>query len=233
MKTPAINQAMEILRSLRKISESNKDISTKLNEVVKMIVEQMEADAGACYLVVDDNYLEIFAAYGFKENIAHKISLRFGDGLVGDIAQNTRSLSVANAWHHPLFSYKPELGEDNYKSFVGVPLIRWGKSIGVITVQTKEEREFSRSEIDVLETIAMVLSETVSSEEMNEYKKHLIKLRGQTNKEKVKGISLSKGYGLGNAVVHRRRQSVTKIFAEDKEKETKKLDIAYTKMNHD
>ncbi len=52
-------------------------------------------------------------------------------------------------------------------------------------------------------------------------------------KEKFKGMSLSKGYGIGIAVVHRRRQAVTKIIAEDKEKEQKKLEEAHAKMNLD
>ena len=80
--------------------------------------------------------------------------------------------------------------------------------------------------MEVLETVAMVLTDLISSEEMTEYKNELIKSRGQSKKEKYKGLSLSKGYGIGHAVVHRRRQAVTKIFAEDKEKELKKLEVA-------
>ena len=99
-----------------------------------------------------------------------------------------------------------------------MPLIRWSRSIGVLTVQNHEQHEYTRQEIESLETVAMVLSELVASDEMNEYKKTLIKERGVADREKVRGLSLSKGYGLGNAVVHRRRQVVTKIFAEDKEK---------------
>lgn len=233
MKSPAINQAMDILRELRRISESSEDIPVKLEKTVNMIVRHMEADAGACYLLVDDNYLELFAACGFRADAVHKVSLRVGEGLVGEVAKENRSLSVIDAWKHPRFSYKTELGEEEYKSFIGVPLIRWGRAIGVITLQTKTEHEFSRVETDILETIAMVLSELVASEEMTEYKNGLIKSRGQIEKEKFKGLSLSKGYGLGSAVVHRRRQAVTKIFAEDKEQELKKLEAAHARMNHD
>ena len=124
MKSPAINQAMDILRQLRHISEGPDTLPVKLDKIITMIVEQMQADAGACYLVVDDNYLELFAASGFNDRIAHKVSLRVGEGLVGDVAENCRSLAVADAWKHPKFSYKPEMGEEKYKSFVGVPLIR-------------------------------------------------------------------------------------------------------------
>lgn len=233
MKSPAINQAIAILRLLRQITEGNDALPVKLDKIIKLIVEKTDADAGACYIVVDDNYLELFAASGFNDNIAHKVSLRMGEGLVGDVAKNNRSLAVADAWHHPKFSYKPELGEENYKSFIGVPLIRWNRSIGVLTLQSHDVHEYSSLEVEILETVAMVLSEIISSEEMTEYKKSLIKERGLTEREKIKGLSLSKGYGLGHAVVHRRRQAVTKIFAEDKEKELAKLELAHAQMNQD
>lgn len=233
MKSPAINQAIAILRLLRQITEGSDALPIKLDKIVRLIVEKMNADAGACYIVVDDSYLELFASHGFNENIAHKISLRMGEGLVGDVAQNTRSLVVADAWQHPKFVYKPEMGEENYKSFIGVPLIRYRRSIGVLTLQTREVHEYSALEVEILETVAMVVTEIVSSEEMSEYKNALIKERGITERDKVKGLSLSKGYGLGQAVVHRRRQAVNKIFSEDKEQELKKLELAHTQMNQD
>ncbi len=233
MKSPAINQAMDILRLLRQITETEGTVSEKLDKIVTMIVQQMGADAGTCYIVVDDNYLELFASCGFNADAAHKVSLRVGEGLIGDVAKHNRSLSVTDVWKHPQFSYKPEMGEEPYKSFIGVPLIRWGRAIGVISLQNKENVEYSATQIEILETVAMVLSELVSSDDMAEFKKELIKSRGQTSREKYKGVALSSGYGLGNAVVHRRRQAVTRIFAEDKEKELRKLEVAHTQMNRD
>lgn len=233
MKSPAITQAMGILRLLRQITEGPDAISVKLDKIISMIVEQMQADAGACYLVVDDNYLELFASYGFNQNITHKINLRVGEGLVGDVAANRRPLTVEDAWKHPKFSYKPEMGEEKYKSFVGVPITRFGKVVGVLTLQNKKKYEYSVLEVEILETVSMFLSELVASDEIKTLKNQLIRERGQSGKERYKGISLSKGYGLGNAIVHRRRQIVTKIFAEDKEKELQKLEFAHTQMNKD
>lgn len=233
MQSPAINQAMDILKLIRQVTEGQDDVPVKLAKIIRIIAEQMKADAAACYVAVDDSYLELFASYGFNGDVTHKVTLRYGEGLVGEVAKNNRSLSATDAWAHPKFSYKPELGEEEYKSFLGVPLTRWSRSIGVLTLQNKEVHEYSRLETDILETIAMVLSEVLVSEEMTEYKKTLIKERGIATRERIKGLSLSKGYGIGNAVVHRRRQSVTKIFAEDKEKELQRLETAHRQMNED
>lgn len=233
MQSPAVNQAMEILREMRQITGGQASIQEKLEQIVALIATKMSADAANCYVAIDDYTLELFASYGFNHGVAHKIYLRFSEGLVGEVAQNNRSLAVSDAWSHPKFSYKPDLGEENYKSFLGVPLIRWNRAIGVLTIQHREQHEYTPQEIDSLETIAMVLSELVASDEMNEYKKKLIKERGVVDREKVRGLSLSKGYGLGNAVVHRRRQAVTKIFAEDKQQELQRLETAHRQMNED
>lgn len=233
MKSLAINQAMDILKLLRQVAEGQDDVPSKLARITKIIAEQLNADASACYVSVDDDYLELFSSFGFSQDAAHKIKLRYGEGLVGEVAKTSRSLAVSDAWSHPKFSYKKGMGEEEYKSFLGVPLIRRSRSIGVLTVQSKEIHEYSRLEIEILETVAMVLAEMIASDEMSEYKKTLIKERGIATRERIKGLSLSKGYGLGKAVVHRRRQAVTKIFAEDKEKELRRLEIAHREMNDD
>lgn len=233
MQSPAINKAMEILQQLRTITEGQDSLAIKLTNIVKMIAEKMNADAAACYIAVDGNRLELFASYGFNPEALHKVSFRFGEGLTGEVAQNNRTLNVADAWAHPKFAHKPDLGEDDYKSFIGVPLIRWSRSIGVLSLQNKEMREYSTLDVEILETVAMVLSEIVSSEEMNEFKKNFYKSATLNDREKLKGLSLSKGYGLGVAVVHRRRLAVTKIFAEDKEKELHRLELAHGQMNAD
>ena len=80
--------------------------------------------------------------------------------------------------------------------------VAWNRAIGVLVVQKKEVHEYSQTEIEILETVAMVLSEVFSSEEVSNYKKTLIKERGLTARERIKGISLSKGYGLGREAPH-------------------------------
>ncbi len=233
MKTPVISQAMQILTKLRNVMDEQNNVSDKLNQLTEIIIQEFGADAGACYVTIDDNYFELFSSYGYKEDISHKISIRVGDGLVGDVAKNNRSLKTSDVWKNPQFLYFPEIGEEQYKSFLGVPISRLGRAIGVITLQKKIKYEFSRSEVEILETIAMVLSDFFASSEMNELKNSLMRSRGESNKEKYKGVSLSKGYGVGVVIVHRRRNPVTKIFSEDKEQELRKLETAYVQMNND
>ena len=82
-------------------------------------------------------------------------------------------------------------------------------NIRIVTGQTKEE-------VHALEMLAMEFSDWLASDEVREYKNSFMKKKGHNTKDVFKGLSLSRGYGYGPAVVHRRRKAVTKIFADDK-----------------
>ena len=233
MNSPVINRAVEMLQLFKEITSSDMPMSVRFDKVTAMLAHKMEADAAACYLVIDDNYLELFASYAFNPKLTNAISLKVGEGIIGGIAQSKCTTTVENIWQHPDFLYRAEADEEKYKSFLGAPLIRWGRAIGVLCLYKKELYEFKKAEVEALETLAMAFAEWVGSDEMRAYKNAFIKQRGQTTRDKVKGISLSRGFGVGPAVVHRRRQNVTKIFAEDKQAELERLAKAHSEMNHD
>ena len=233
MQSSTTNQAIVILKQLRQAADEEAKISDRLSRIMKIIAEQMGYDGVSCFVAIDDSYLELFAEYGFNPDAMHKVSLRFGEGLIGSVAKNGRPLALSDAKNHPKYVIKEKLGEEGYNSFLGVPLMRRHRAIGVLVAETKSAHEFSRQEQETLETIAMFLSDVVSSDEMTEYKNNLIKSRGIVTKERIKGLSLSKGYGIGRAVLHRRRHAVTKMFSEDKDKELERLTLAHQQMNDD
>ncbi|MDD4555716.1 MAG: phosphoenolpyruvate--protein phosphotransferase [Alphaproteobacteria bacterium] len=233
MVTASIDKTVVVIKSIRGFIESPVAVQEKFNKIAELIAEVMKVEAAACYVGFDETYLELFGAYGFKKDAVNRVTVRYGEGIVGDVAKFKRSISLADVWRYPNFSYKPDIGEENYKSFLGVPLIRWDRAIGVLTVQKEENYEFSDKEKDFLETIAMILSEFVVSDEVNEYKRKVSEEKGAILKDKVRGVSLSKGYGMGNVVVHKRCNAITKIFAENKEFELERLKEAHTKMNDD
>lgn len=233
MQSPAIKQALGILKQLRQITESSEDVAHKLADILKTIAEAMQADAAVCYAVVDKNYLDLFSTYGLEKTKNKRTRLRFGEGTIGQIANDKRSLALNNLWMYPKFAAESELVGKDYKSFMGAPILQWNRTVGVLAIYHCAETEYSDVDIELLETIAMFLAEIMSSTEMSEYKKSLSKSRGLATRDRMKGVSLSKGYGIGTAIVHKRRQSVTNIFAEDKDKELLRLQVAYQQMNED
>src|ERR1700737_1111421 len=84
------------------------------------------------------------------------------DGLAGPIAEQVRPVAVEHVRNHPRFKYFKEAGEDDYQSFLGVPLIDRGVLQGVLVVQTLEARVFPETEIRLLTEAANRVAPVVS-----------------------------------------------------------------------
>ena len=95
MQSPAIKQALGILKQLRQIMETPESVPDKLSRILQTIAAKMQADAAACYVGVDDNYLELFASYGFKQASSHRLRLRYNEGMAGEVACNQQHLDVS------------------------------------------------------------------------------------------------------------------------------------------
>ena len=84
------------------------------------------------------------------------------EGLSGLVAEQFVPVAVADAREHPRYKYFKESGEEEYHSFLGVPLIDRGVLQGVLVVQTKEPRVFRENEIRMLAEAADQVAPVVS-----------------------------------------------------------------------
>jgi hypothetical protein len=99
----------------------------------------------------------------------HLSQLKPRPGLVGTIASSSaRSLNLSDAQKHPAFTYLPETGEEVYNSFLGVPILRAGRSLGVLVVQNKAHRQYREDEVEALETTSMVLAEMIAAGDLKQ-----------------------------------------------------------------
>src|SRR3546814_17117533 len=81
-----------------------------------------------------------------------------GQGLVGTLAASAQSLNLSDAQAHPAFRYLPETGEEIYHSFLGVPILRAGRTLGVLVVQNKTSRTYREDAVEAPATTARVIS---------------------------------------------------------------------------
>ena len=211
-----------LLRRLRQVMADGGDRQERLDKIVELIATSMNAAVCSVYLRSGRDGLELCATEGLNADAVHKTVLHIGEGLVGDIAQHKRSLNLADAPSHPRFAYRPETGEDPYKSFVGVPVLRGGDVIGVLVVQNITERTFQNEEVEALQTVAMVLSEMLAASGET--------LAGETRAPDAarlfKGRGLTEGLAMGHVVLHEPRVEVTRLISDDPDEEHKRLSSA-------
>ena len=98
---------------------------------------------------------------------------------------------------------------------MGVPVLRGGRVVGVMTVQNKTRRRYDDEDVDVLETVAMVLSEMVGSGELVSREELARATASRFCRCDWKGSVLNAGTGMGQAVLHQPRFRVERLVAED------------------
>src|SRR6478609_1913614 len=130
--------------------ESGKPAETLMN-VVALIASHFHTDVCSAYLLEPDRATLVLAAtLGLRPQCVGSLRMSLQEGLAGLVAEEVRPVAVEQAKKHPRFKYFREAGEDDYQSFLGVPLIDRGVLQGVLVVQTKESRVFKDEEIQML-----------------------------------------------------------------------------------
>src|SRR5574337_241720 len=193
-----------LLRRLREVMAEPVTAQARLDRIVVLIASNMVAEVCSLYVVQADGTMELFATEGLNREAVHLTTMRPGEGLVGLIASSAEPLALSDARHHPAFSYKPETGEEIYQSFLGVPVLRGGATIGVLVVQNRARRTYSEEEVEALQTTAMLLAEMIASGELQS-----LAQPGQSfSLQKpiaLPGVPLCEGVGLGHVVLHEPR----------------------------
>jgi len=220
-----------LLRRLREIMSEPVNAQVRLDRIVVQVAANMIAEVCSVYVLRADGWLELFATEGLRRDAVHQTVIRVGEGLVGAIAATAEPLALTDAQSHPAFSYKPETGEEIYNSFLGVPILRGGNTLGVVVVQNQTQRAYSEEEVEVLETISMLLAEMIASGELQAIARPgtAIAVRRPLA---LAGSAIADGIGIGQAVLHQPRVIIDKIVAEDSQVEQDRLTAALEEMRN-
>jgi phosphotransferase system enzyme I (PtsP) len=221
-----------LLRRLREVMAEPVSAQERLDKIVVLIAANMVAEVCSVYVLRVDGTLELYATEGLNRDAVHLTVLKANEGLVGLVAQEANPVNLSDAQAHPAFSYRPETGEEIYHSFLGVPILRAGNTLGVLDVQNRAHRTYSEEEVEALQTTAMVLAEMIASGELSALAKPGAEpaVRRQLQ---LTGLPLSDGIALGHVVLHEPRVVITNFIADDIPKELKRLEDALESLRTD
>ncbi len=220
-----------LLRRLREAMANSPGGKVSLDAIVQLVAANVVAEVCSIYITRPDNSLELYATQGLKQEAVHDTRLQADEGLVGLIASNARPVNLPDAQSHPAFSLRPETGEESYSSFLGVPVLRGGRTLGVLTIQNVKPRKYNDEEVEALQTIAMVLAEIISSGAIEGVSAtEADPRRAQT--QSAKGVVLSEGIALGHIVFHEPQIMITRLISEDATTELSRLEAAIEQLRH-
>src|ERR1700688_4105028 len=143
-------------------TEPGKPADTLMN-VVALIARRFGTEVCSAYLLEPDRAnLVLAATLGLRHECVGKLRMPVSEGLTGLVAEEVRPVAVEQVRNHPRFKYFSEAGEDEFQSFLGVPLIDRGVLQGVLVVQTSAPRIFPENEIRLLTEAAKAVAPVVS-----------------------------------------------------------------------
>ncbi len=233
-----------MLTTLRRIVQDVAAASS-FQEALRIIVHDVREALGtevcSIYLLSPegDRYLFV-ATEGLNQDAVGKLSLSLDQGLTTLVAGRAEPINLENASEHPRFHYIPEIGEEPFNAFLGVPVIHHRQVLGVLVVQQRDKRRFDESEEAFLVTLAAQLATVMAhAEATGDIQKIFDVFGGRVSEASdvmFRGIAGAPGIAIGTAVVMQPPASLEGVperEAEDVTVELMVLDRAINAVRQD
>jgi phosphotransferase system enzyme I (PtsP) len=201
-----------------------------LPELVRLVSAELLSDVCSVYAMQPGEILELAATQGLRPEAVGQTRLRVGEGIVGLCAATAKIFNLPDAQNHPSFAYRPETDEEPFASLLAVPVRRAGRTLGVLTVQNREPRHYADDEVEVLETVAMLLAEVLPTIGAADSAEEGI---GSTVPRTFPGTAFVGGMAIGRIILRGMRKGSRRLLAVDAAAEQARLDEAAARMQRD
>lgn len=224
-----------MLTTLRQIVESVTQAPSLL-EAMTVLVRQtrsaMQVDCCSVYLAEPQRRrFRLVATDGLAQEAVGKVVLPYDEGLVGLVGRREELINLADAPQHPNFKYVPEVAEDEFNSFLGVPIMQQRQVLGVLVVQQVDARQFDEGDESFLVTLAAQLAARILHAEM----KGMLHA-DQHWRRSLKGVAASSGVAIARAWVWRPKMELEQValkYSDDPELQLELLQQAVLQVQLD
>ncbi len=157
---------LHALQRINAAANSSLDLDQTLQLTARAVAEEMQADLCSLYLYDEASRgLYLRATNGPRPHGGGNFSLRMGEGYSGWVADKGHPLIVRDACADERFAYEAKAYDPEYHGLLSLPIIFFTveKLEGVISVQTREPREFTPEEVGFLEVVAGQLAMNIEN----------------------------------------------------------------------
>ncbi|MDH5179088.1 MAG: phosphoenolpyruvate--protein phosphotransferase [Gammaproteobacteria bacterium] len=195
---------LDILRRIVQEVNSARNLDQALSIIVTQVKAAMEVDVCSVYLSDEAQQQHVLmATEGLNPESVGNIRLAFDEGLVSLVASRAEPVNLANAPEHPRYYYFPGSGEEQFNSFLGVPIIHHRKVLGVLVVQSRNPECYVEDSVTFLITIASQLAGAMAHAAASGEIERILAQNGQDldDSKPLLGLPGAPGVAMGTAVV--------------------------------
>ncbi|MCP4187291.1 MAG: phosphoenolpyruvate--protein phosphotransferase [Gammaproteobacteria bacterium] len=223
-------------RIVQEVSRSP-DVQHALDLIAVRLLRDLVANACTIFLTTNEDppLLVLKASHGLNPSYIDKIQRRFGEGLVGLVAQRSEPINLIKAEAHKDFILVADSGETEFPIYLGVPIVSHRKVLGVIAIQ-RAEKAFNEDDEAFLTTLAAQLATSIEHAESQGRFKLIGEIDNEPSMHIVKGVAGSPGMAIGQAIVLNRGvnlESVPDKKVIDPEPEIKGFREAISKVSNE
>ncbi len=198
MRGSSYKEYIDTLNKISKAITSDLYLEDVLKLIVTLTANVMRVKICALWILdANRKELRIRATQAISREYLKERVIKLGEGIVGLVAKEKKPKSILNVLKDRRFKEKELAEKEGLVSMLSVPMMVKRKVIGVINCYTNKEYKFTKSDIDLLTTVANQAAVSIENTELM-VKTKVIQEELQTRKkvEKAKGI-LMREQGLG------------------------------------
>ncbi len=202
----------DLMSALRGLMTKEISAEQRLKSVLVLLCEQLNMPTAIFYVARPGDVLERLEMVG--KDLKMPIFVRVGETLVGEAALQHKTQLIC-------------LKTGSRKTNLAVPVLRKNELVGVLQLVSHKVCQLNTEVVEAVQNVAMVLAGFLSELSVADKTEAFSALPIFKTFE---GQGLVKGFALGEVLLHRRLKMTGPILAANTDKELKKLNEAFSKV---